>query len=122
MVAGKHLRHLLKIEFMITWKVVALEAYPQFEDQQNVVFTLHWQVEGVQGETIVTNCGTVPVNYVSGAAFTAFEQLTQEQVIGWAKAELGEEQVANIEQNVQNALAQRINPTRIMLPPPWEGA
>ena len=104
----------------LTWKVNQLEAYPQFEGNANVVFTVHWDLTGSDeagnGGRVY---GSVGVKLNEGADFTPFEQLTEQQVIGWVKEALGAEAVAGYEEAVAKQIEAAANPTVITPPLPW---
>jgi hypothetical protein len=104
---------------MSTWTIDALEAYPQAEGQTDVVFTIHWRAELSQDEKTTSNYGSVGVTYKAGDPFTPFAELTQDQVIGWAKAALGDESVATIEAGLQSQLQSLLNPTVVTPTLPW---
>ena len=104
---------------MSTWTIAALEAYPQAEGQTDVVFTIHWRAELSQDDKTASNYGSVAVKYTAGEPFTPYAELTQDQVIGWAKAALGEEAVANIESGLQSQLQFLLNPTTVSPSLPW---
>ena len=71
----------------ITWTVTAMDCYPEADNEQDVVFNVHWTCSGVetQGETTyngsVYNTQQVTVN--AEEPFTPYDQLTQAQVLGW---------------------------------------
>jgi hypothetical protein len=104
---------------MSTWKVVALNAYPKSKGQENVVFTIHWRAELSQDDEIASSYGSVPSTYVAGDPFIEFVDLTEDQVISWAKESLGEEQVAEIEANLVSQLKSLLNPISISPALPW---
>lgn len=106
---------------MITysWKIEGLEAYPQAEAQTNVVFSVHWRLNAVDGEYTATCYGSVGVVYVAGAAYTEYKDLTQQQVESWVETALGAETVQQYKTSLANSIAAQINPTVISLPPPW---
>jgi hypothetical protein len=54
-----------------------------------------------------------------GAVFTPYENLTKEQVIGWVKNALGEEQVTSYEKNVEKQIESARNPTVVKPALPW---
>jgi hypothetical protein len=43
--------------------------------------------------------------------FTAYDQITKNQAIGWVKAVLGDEQVATIEAGLEAQIQEKLNPT-----------
>jgi hypothetical protein len=101
------------------WTIAALEAYPQAEQQTNVVFAVHWRAELSEGEVTASNYGSVGVTYVAGEPFTPFAELTQDQVVGWAKEALGAERVAEIEAGLASQLQSLLNPVSISPALPW---
>lgn len=107
------------MEITNTWNVKQLDCYPEYEGEPDVVFTVHWILNGTDGAYNGSVYGTVGVTLDSGSAFTPYDQLTEAQVIGWVQAALGEEQVAAYEENVAQQIADQINPPVIVPPLPW---
>jgi len=103
----------------ITWIVEQMDCYPTAEGETDVVFTVHWRVNGVDGEYAGTSYGTQPVTYEAGSSFTPYADLTQDQVIGWVKDAMGPEQVASIEANVEKQVQDAMNPPVVSPPLPW---
>lgn len=104
---------------MITWKIAGLEAYPLAEGQTDVVFTIHWRAELSKDDKSASNYGSTGVKYVAGEPFTAFADLTEDQVIGWAKESLGEEKVSSIEAGLVSQLELLLNPVSVTPVLPW---
>jgi hypothetical protein len=102
-----------------TWNVVQMDAYPQYHDETNVVFQVHWNLTASDGEYTGYVYGSVNVGLEEGAVFTPYEDLTKEQVIGWVHNALGEEQVASYEENVANQIESARNPTVVKPALPW---
>jgi len=102
-----------------TWNITAMDCYPQSEGQTDVVFTVHWTLNGTDGTYNGSVYGTVGVTYTAGEPFTPYAQLTEAQVQGWTTASLGAEQVAALEANIDAQIQQQITPTSVNLPPPW---
>ena len=98
----------------ITWKAVSLDRQLKDGDKDNVVTTVHWQATDseVDGEnTYSGRCyGTVGLA-APGDSFTPYADITEEQAVGWAKAALGDDQVAETEKSVENQIDQQKNPT-----------
>jgi hypothetical protein len=44
-------------------------------------------------------------------SFTPYDELTKEQVVGWVKNALGEEQVTSVEESLANQIQQKLDPT-----------
>lgn len=102
-----------------TWTVVQMDAYPEYEGQTDVVFTVHWTLSGVDGEHTAGVYGSVGLTLDPEADFTPYADLTEAQVVGWVKDALGEEQVASYEENVAAQIEAQINPPVVTPPLPW---
>jgi hypothetical protein len=102
-----------------TWAVQQLNAYPELDGQTDVVFSVHWQLNGTDGTYNGSVYGSVGVTLDEGATFTPYASLTQAQVIGWVQDALGEEQVASYEANVAQQIENQINPPVVTPPLPW---
>ena len=106
-----------------TWGVVQMDAYPEYEGESDVVFTVHWTLTGTDGTYIGSVYGSVGVSLDEGATFTPYEDLTLAQVVGWVQDALGAEQVASYEANVAQQIEDQIDPPVVTPPLPWaEGA
>lgn len=103
----------------ITWKIEQLNCYPTKEEQTDVVFTVHWRVNGTDGTYDATNYGTIAVTYAADASFTPYANLTQDQVIGWVKDSMGTDMVADIEAGIGVRIANLANPPVISPALPW---
>jgi hypothetical protein len=106
-----------------TWAVVQMDAYPEYDGETDVVFTVHWTLTGTDGTYVGSVYGSVGVSLDEGATFTPYEDLTEAQVVGWVQDALGAEQVASYEANVAQQIADQIDPPVVTPPLPWaEGA
>ena len=103
------------------WTVTAMDCYPQVGSETDVVFTVHWTCSGVQtqGETTYNGSvySTASVPAPAPADFTPYDQLTQNQVLGWIWAN-GVDQAAT-EAAVQTQIDNQINPPVVTPPLPW---
>jgi hypothetical protein len=102
-----------------TWSVVQMDAYPEYEGETDVVFSVHWQLNGTDGTYNGSVYGSVGVTLDPDAPFVPYASLTQAQVIGWVQDALGEEQVASYEANVAQQIENQINPPVVTPPLPW---
>jgi hypothetical protein len=100
-----------------------MECYPTYEQNIDVVFTVHWDCVGSETVNNITYNGRVygatGVTYHSGSQFTPYNQLTQDQVIGWVWDSIGTEQKNSYESSVQTQIDNQINPPVVILPLPW---
>ena len=103
-----------------TWGIVQLDAYPEKDGLTDVVFTVHWNLTGDDGEGHTGYAyGSVGVTLDEGGSYTPYNELTKEQVVGWVQESLGAEQVASLEASVANQIEQQINPTVVTPPLPF---
>ena len=97
----------------VKWEAVQLERLLKDGDKDNVVTTVHWQATDSEkdGEnTYSGRCyGTVGLAE-PGDSFTPYADITEEQAVGWAKAALGDEQVAAYEKSVEDQIELQKNP------------
>lgn len=101
------------------WTVAQLDAYPTYENHTDVVFTVHWRMDGTDGEHTAGVYGSVGLTLDPEATFTPYADLTEAQVVGWVKDALGEEQVAGYEANVAAQIDALVNPPVVTPPLPW---
>ena len=107
----------------INWRVGTMECYPTYEQNIDVVFTVHWDCLGsevVSGSTYNGRVyGATGVTYHSGSTFTPYNQLSQDDVLGWVWDSMGTDQKSNYENSVQTQINNQINPPVVILPLPW---
>jgi hypothetical protein len=102
-----------------TWSIVKLEAYPEYANKTNVVFTVHWNLTGTEDTHTGYMYGSVGLEFDEESDYTPYDDLTQEQVIGWVHKVLGAEQVMSYEENVANQIELSKNPTVVYPTLPW---
>ena len=96
---------------MTTWTIVSLER----KSADGFVTTAHWTCSDVDGEFSGSTYGSIGFD---GELVTPYEQLTEEVVIGWVKAAMGEETVAAHEAAVAAQIAQAKEPA-VATGTPW---
>ena len=96
---------------MTTWTIVSLER----KSADGFVTTAHWTCSDVDGEFSGSTYGSIGFD---GELVTPYEQLTEEVVIGWVKAAMGEETVAAHEAAVAAQIAQAKAPA-VAVGTPW---
>jgi len=102
-----------------TWSVVSMDAYPEYKGNADVVFTVHWTLNGTDGTYNGSVYGSVGLTLDPEATYVPYADLTEAQVIGWVKEALGEESVTGYEENVAQQIANQINPPVVTPPLPW---
>ena len=96
---------------MATWKIVSLER----KTADGFVTTAHWTCSDVDGDYSGSTYGSLSL---SGELTIPYENLTEEVVIGWVKASMGEETVAAHEAAVAAQIADAKEP-KVAVGMPW---
>ena len=107
----------------INWRVGVMECYPTYDQNTDVVFTVHWDCTGsetVSGSTYNGRVyGATGVTFHSGSDFTPYENLIPSQVLGWVWDAMGSGSKENYENSVQSQINNLINPPIVTPPLPW---
>lgn len=104
---------------MIIWQIEWMNVSTQpVEGFNEVVLTAGWRCNAVDGDFSTTAYGSVgfPQPQENGQ-FTPYNELTQEQVLGWVW-ENGVDK-DEVESNLDKQLETRVNPPVIIPPLPW---
>ena len=91
----------------VTWSILTLER----NNEDGGVVVAHWRASDseVVGETTHTGSsyGTVGFEPDSSAeGYVAYDSLTEEDVIGWVKGSMGEENVTVVEDSIAAQIAE----------------
>jgi len=100
----------------INWIIERLLVKPTEGSLTDVVITADWRCNGSQDSYSGTCYGSCSFAPPSGS-FTPYNELTQDQVLGWCYQN-GVDQAA-IEANVTAQINDQINPPVVSLPLPW---
>jgi len=95
---------------MFNWTVSAMDYTVSQDGHTNVVNTVHWRVSKEDGDNSGSSYGTVGLEAPSGT-FVEWDDITEEIAVGWAKAALGDEQVAATEAAIDAQIAELVTPT-----------
>ena len=100
-----------------TWGIVQLDAYPEKDGLTDVVFTVHWNLTGDDGEGHTGYAyGSVGVTLDPETPYTPFAQLTQDEVLGWVWETVNKDETeASVTAQVKNLA----NPPVVQPPLPW---
>jgi len=104
-----------------TWTVDQM--YTLDTPEPGFVVNVLWTLTGVDGQYTAFIGGNSQFTVQEGT-FTPYDQLTQEQVIGWVQNSLGADGIANFEANVQGQINSMITPpvSPQNTPLPWATA
>jgi len=96
---------------MTTWNIVQLER----RTSDGFVTTAHWTCSGVDDEFSGNTYGSIGLE---GVVTTAYEDITEDQAIGWVKSAMGEETVVATEASVATQIEAQKNPVQAV-GKPW---
>ena len=96
------------IDFPFTvWKVANME---RKLDDIGTVYTVHYTVTRFRDGEQAGAYGSIGLE-APEADGIPYPQLTEEIVIGWVKSKLGDEQVASIDEALDNQITEKLTPT-----------
>ena len=105
-----------------SWVISQLEAYPEHEGKQDVVFTVHWRRQATDGLHFADVYGSQGIEFNPDDSFISFSSLTQSEVEGWLEAAMGAERIADMDAALDTQIANIINPPVIRPALPWATA
>ena len=98
------------------WNVTSLRT-ENIDDKQDVIAWVQFSITCSDGEKIAQAQGNVELTYNANAPFVAYPDLTESQVIEWAKSVLTEDEIKFYETVAQNRLTNI--PVDDTKPLPW---
>lgn len=98
------------------WIIVQLDTKPQDGELLDVVSVVHWRRRATDGDYIAESYGAMGCPTPSETDFTAYPDLTQEQVESWLDAGLD---VLTIDNGLVSNIENQKNPPIVVLPLPW---
>ena len=105
-----------------TWDCKTVDT-KAIDGNADTVFNVHWRlnaeddsntVEDIDGNNVpakATAYGTQILDTSDLSSFTAFADLTNDQITGWVQSALGEDKVTEIKNGLSNEIAELITPT-----------
>ena len=95
----------------VTWNVVALDAIKTVGSLSDVVTTVHWTANDSDGDHSGSSYGAVGLAEADSGSFTAYEDITKDNAVAWAKAALGADEVTRIETSIAAQITESKTPT-----------
>lgn len=106
------------MEIIYTWEITAMEVILNQDGLSNVVSNIDWRLIATVDEEKY-RAEQWAKQYVSAPdvnTFTAYDELTKEQVVGWLESVLD---VAQLKENLAEQINLQANPVTAILPPPF---
>lgn len=102
------------------WVIAQLDCYKEHEGKENVVHTIHWRRKADNGKGVTCDLyDEQAIPFDANKSFTAYDNLTQAQVIGWLESELGAEKIASLKTELDRQIADQIAPSVVAPELPW---
>ena len=103
----------------VTWNVVSLDATKTVGSLSDVVTTVHWNASDSEtvgsGDSAVVHTGycygSVNLAEPDSNSFTAYNDITKDNAIAWAKAAMGSDAVTITETSIAAQITESKNPT-----------
>mgnify|MGYP003651825391 CR=1 FL=1 len=93
-----------------------MDCYPTFETKTDVVFNIYWRMNETDGDYFASACGVCSATWAEGDPFTAYEDLTFEQVWGWVAEKID---IQAMKDSLDKQIEDQKNPPVVTLPLPW---
>jgi len=101
-----------------TWAVQSMMVKMQEAGQTDVVYLVDWLASDTDGTNEARNGGQTEIPAPTGT-FIPYDQLTEQQVLNWVWAVMGDETKAALEANLNTQIVYMQQPPVISLPLPW---
>jgi len=106
------------MEIIYTWEITAMEVILNQDGLSKVVSNIDWRlIATVDGQKY--RAEKWAKQYVSAPdadTFTAYDELTKEQVISWLESVLD---IPQLKENLEEQINLQANPVTAILPPPF---
>jgi len=98
------------------WQITAMNCSTT-EQNPDTVIVVHWTCSGTDGTYNGSVYSTCNITYEADTPYTPYDQLTQDQVLGWVWTTYGNKDSAQAA--VQTQIDNQINPPVVSPPLPW---
>jgi hypothetical protein len=102
-----------------TWNIEQLDCTPSVDGQINVVSTIYWRISATDNTNNATIYGTQALAFDAKNAFTAYSDLTKDQVIRWVQEAMGINTITALQESLDKQLEALVNPPIVIQPLPW---
>jgi len=95
-----------------TWNNTTVDTYPSLDGESDVIFNVHWRLTGEDTDgNVGSTYGTIALDTSDLSDFTAFADITEEQINGWVETAMGEEDVQAKKDSIDAQIAELVNPS-----------
>ena len=100
-----------------SWTISSLDTAPSLDSLTDVVRVIHWRYQAVDGDYQAETYSTYACGEPSPTDFTAYPDLTEQDVIDWLESGLD---VDSMKESLANQIEALKNPPIVNLPLPWQ--
>lgn len=91
------------------WTVTAMYTLPKVEDYTDVVVVADWTLTGTEGEYSSSVSNSTQFS-LPNPDFTPYQDLTEEQVVGWIKNTIGSKAIEQYEAQIVSNIYYQAHP------------
>lgn len=99
-----------------TWSFPQFDVVPSEDGMTDVVKTIHWRYDAVDGEYMAGVYGTVGLGEPNPTDFIPYDQLTEQWTVDAVSASVD---VPAMQANLAQQIADQINPPIVPMQPPF---
>ena len=95
-----------------TWDCKTVDV-KTIDGNEDTVFNVHWRLIGEDDANNISGVyGTQTLDTSDLSGFTAFSDLTNNQVTAWVESAMGEDKVTEYKSAISNQIAELVTPTQ----------
>ena len=103
-----------------TWEITNLRKAPQLDGMNDVLVHVRWKKIGTdENGTTGEFQGATPLSAPEAEGFTAYENLTKEQVLGWVQAVVVGQYEQHVNEQIQKQIIKKNDPWADVGTAPW---
>ena len=95
----------------VTWNVVSYNGTKTVGSLSDVITTVHWTASDADGDHTGSCYGSVGLADADSSSFVALASVTKDNLIAWAKAAIGSDEVTAIETSIAADITESKTPT-----------
>tara|TARA_E500000305_G_C3896132_1_gene176475 strand:- start:203 stop:637 length:435 start_codon:yes stop_codon:yes gene_type:complete len=100
-----------------TWKITAMKKAPSLDGLSDVITHINFEYKGVDGDHTASFWGACPVPAPDAEDFTALADLTEAEVINWAKEN---HPTNHMDEMIEKQINESKTPTQVEAEMPWQ--
>jgi len=101
------------------WSVESLQILPNYENKTNVVSVVNWIAKANNGTNEAFVKGILTLKLNKDLPFVLYKDLTENTVLSWVHSSLGDAEIKNIHQSLDEELKNLCTPLVEAIKLPW---